>query len=189
MAIALGANLPSLAGPPSDTLLAIRPRLETALKRWLHDALGMEPSTGLRLVWSPLHQTSPVGGPPGQADFLNGALLVELPEALAMACAQPKAASPWVESALVLLRALQQLEADFGRPALNQRAHWGPRCLDLDWLWWGRLTMDVPASASTPALKLPHPLWRERTFVLTPLQSLIGAPCLMHDSPLFPLAG
>lgn len=157
LAIALGANLPSPAGEPPDTLLAVRPLLEHLLQRWARSSLLVR--------WSPLLQTAPVGGPPGQRPYSNGVLLVELPTAL-LAAAQPGAA-------LQLLQGLQQLEAQFGRPPQAQRQHWGPRSLDLDLLWWGELELDRPATAATPALQLPHPLWRQRSFVVEPLATLI----------------
>jgi 2-amino-4-hydroxy-6-hydroxymethyldihydropteridine diphosphokinase len=159
LAIALGANLPSPAGEPPDTLLAVRPLLEHLLQRWARSPLLFR--------WSPLQQTAPVGGPPGQRAYSNGVLLVELP------VAQPEAAQPG--AALQLLQGLQQLEAQFGRPPQAQRQHWGPRSLDLDLLWWGELVLDRPATAATPALQLPHPLWRQRSFVVEPLATLIPA--------------
>ena len=162
LAIALGANLPSPAGEPPDTLLAVRPLLEHLLQRWARSPLLFS--------WSPLQQTAPVGGPPGQRPYSNGVLLVELPTALA-GTAQPAAAQPG--AALQLLQGLQQLEAQFGRPPQAQRQHWGPRSLDLDLLWWGDLELDRPATAATPALQLPHPLWRQRSFVVEPLATLI----------------
>lgn len=169
LAIALGANLPSPAGEPPDTLLAVRPLLEHLLQRWARSPLLFR--------WSPLQQTAPVGGPPGQRAYSNGVLLVELPVALAGTAlpeaAQPEAAQPG--AALQLLQGLQQLEAQFGRPPQAQRQHWGPRSLDLDLLWWGELVLDRPATAATPALQLPHPLWRQRSFVVEPLATLIPA--------------
>ena len=164
LAIALGANLPSPAGEPPDTLLAVRPLLEQLLQCWA--------CSPLLFRWSPLQQTAPVGGPPGQRPYSNGVLLVELPAALA-GTAQPDAVQPG--AALQLLQGLQQLEAQFGRPPQAQRQHWGPRSLDLDLLWWGDLELDRPATAATPALQLPHPLWRQRSFVVEPLATLIPA--------------
>jgi len=161
LAIALGANLPSRAGSPADTLLAIRPLLEQALQQW-------QP-VHLCFRWSPLFETAPVGGPAGQSNYVNGALLVEgcLSDGEQSCTGRAQA-----ETALELLQALQQLEAQFGRPPQPGRTHWGPRSLDLDLLWWGDLELDRPATAATPALQLPHPLWRERLFVLEPLMSL-----------------
>jgi len=157
LAIALGANLPSPAGEPAATLLAVRPLLEQLLKAWARASLLFR--------WSPLLQTAPVGGPPGQCPYSNGVLLVELPTTLASPSQR--------RAALDLLQGLQRLEAEFGRPPQSERQHWGPRSLDLDLLWWGELELDLPATAASPALQLPHPLWRQRSFVLEPLATLI----------------
>jgi 2-amino-4-hydroxy-6-hydroxymethyldihydropteridine diphosphokinase len=119
LAIALGANLPSPAGPPLATLLAVRPLLEELLQE-----------LGSPLCWSPLFRTAPVGGPPSQPDYLNAAVLVR----------PAGAASP--AAALALLAKLQELERRFGRQRLE---HWGPRSLDLDLLWWGDLHCHSPA--------------------------------------------
>lgn len=114
LAIALGANLPSPAGEPVDTLLAVRPRLE-----------GLLAELGGCVRWSPLFRTAPVGGPPSQPDYLNAAVLVS-----AARCGS-------LPQALELLAALQALEQRFARQRLER---WGPRSLDLDLLWWGGLT-------------------------------------------------
>lgn len=143
LAIALGANLPSPAGEPVDTLLAVRPLLEGLLRE-----LGGE------VCWSPLFRTAPVGGPPGQPDYLNAAVL--------LSPAPP--ASP--AKALELLEALQGLEQRFARQRLER---WGPRSLDLDLLWWGGLV------CSSDQLELPHPRLLERSFVLAPLAAIDGA--------------
>jgi 2-amino-4-hydroxy-6-hydroxymethyldihydropteridine diphosphokinase len=148
LAIALGANLPSPAGPPLATLLAVRPLLEELLQGL--DAAGHAPGHG-RLRWSPLFRTAPVGGPPGQPDYLNAAVLVR----------PARPANPG--SALELLAALQGLERRFARQRLD---HWGPRSLDLDLLWWGAL------HCSSKALELPHPRLQERAFVLAPLAAI-----------------
>ncbi len=154
LAIALGANLPSPAGDPIATLVAVRPLLEALLQATQLQACGIR--------WSPLFCTAPVGGPPDQPDYINAVLLVEA----------PAAATP--AGALALLAALQDLEARFGRTPLAEREHWGARSLDLDLLWWGDLALQRGASGGRPALQLPHPHWRERAFVLAPLAALLG---------------
>jgi 2-amino-4-hydroxy-6-hydroxymethyldihydropteridine diphosphokinase len=45
-------------------------------------------------------------------------------------------------------------------------AHWGPRTLDADVLWIDGVALDEPE------LTVPHPLWRERRFVMAPLSEL-----------------
>jgi len=151
LAVALGANLPSPAGEPLVTLVALRPLLAAALRE-LWDAWGEAPPV---LQWSPLFRTAPVGGPPDQPDYLNAVLLVR------------GGGIPQERRALEVLVRLQQLEAQFGR---ERREHWGPRSLDLDLLWWGAL------QCSSERLLLPHPLWRQRPFVLAPLAVLQGVP-------------
>ena len=154
LAIALGANLPSHCGSPIATLIAVRPLLEASLRQW-GKGLSSRP-TAFR--WSPLFETEPVGGPPGQPPYINAVLLVE-------GLAPRSAFGARAAAAEALLEQLQKLEQDFGR---ERQARWAPRSLDLDLLWWGDLSCD------TPRLQLPHPLWRQRDFVLAPLAALAG---------------
>ena len=142
LAIGLGANLPSVAGGPIETLIALRPRLSAEIQ----DCLGE-----VRLRWSPLFRTAPVGGPPNQPYYINAVVVVDQPPA------------PTAVAALGLLRRLQALELHFDRV---REERWGPRTLDLDLLWWGGLQLQ------SPELELPHPRWSERAFVLAPLVAL-----------------
>ncbi|WP_235299952.1 2-amino-4-hydroxy-6-hydroxymethyldihydropteridine diphosphokinase [Synechococcus sp. GFB01] len=116
LAIALGANLPSPAGDPLATLLAVRPQLE----RRVQDLGGPG-------HWSPLFRTAPLGGPAGQPDYLNAVLLLR------------PARPAGHEAARDLLKRLQHLEQAFAR---QRHERWGPRSLDLDLLWWGDLVCD-----------------------------------------------
>ena len=143
LAVGLGANLPSACGGPIQTLVAVRPQLDALLRAWA--------GVSCELVWSPLFRTASVGGPPGQPDYVNAALVVEL------------AREPQRAAALELLDQLQWLELDFGRQRLE---YWGPRTLDLDLLWWGELCCD------SKVLQLPHPRWQQRGFVLAPLAAI-----------------
>ena len=93
-------------------------------------------------------ETSPVGGPPGQGTFLNGALLLETSL-----------------SAQRLLEVLQAVEAEFGR---DRRQRWGPRSLDLDLLLYDNLVL------RTPLLCIPHPRMAWRRFVLEPALEIAG---------------
>lgn len=152
VAIALGANL----GDPEATLVAVRPRLERLVADWWSGAAVTsrrqpEEMRGRRCHgrWSPLFLTAPVGGPPGQPPYRNAVLMME-------------GLAP-IPDPLPLLRGLQSLEDLHGR---QRRVHWGPRTLDLDLLWCG----DLQLAASE--LTLPHPRWKERTFVLAPLAVL-----------------
>ncbi|GGC83151.1 2-amino-4-hydroxy-6-hydroxymethyldihydropteridine diphosphokinase [Undibacterium terreum] len=63
----------------------------------------------------------------------------------------------------ILLAALQQIEADFGRERPYRNA---PRTLDLDLLLYANRQID------TPELSVPHPRMTERAFVLLPLLQL-----------------
>lgn len=151
LAVALGANL----GDPLVTLVAVRPLLEALLLPLA------EPASRCR--WSPLFRTAPVGGPADQPDYLNAAVVLERPRPHA----DPQA----------LLRALQQLEREFGR---ERRERWGPRLLDLDLLWWGaRICTDGD-------LELPHPRLAQRAFVLAPLAAIEAGlvPPLPDQPPL-----
>ena len=153
LAVALGANQPSAAGSPRDTLLAVRPLLEEQVADWA--------CSKPICCWSALFDTDPVG-PKDQPSYINAVLLVK---------AVPAAASS--AAALNLLRRLQHLESCFGRDrSCEQR--WGPRSLDLDLLFWGEMRLDYPQ------LVLPHPRMHLRSFVLEPLlQAMQGIhpPC------------
>jgi len=95
---------------------------------------------------SRLIETEPVGGPPGQPAFLNGAAAVETDLA-------PHA----------LLDALKQIEHALGR---RPRERWGPREIDLDLLLYGDRVVE------TERLTVPHPRLSERRFVLGPLAEI-----------------
>jgi len=113
-----------------------RRALDQAIER-----LARQPAIRLaaRSRWQ---ETAPVGGPPGQGPFLNGAAVLETslePEAL------------WA--------VLVGIEADLGR---RRAERWGPRPLDLDLLLYGDLVLEGPA------LTIPHPRMAWRRFVLEP---------------------
>jgi 2-amino-4-hydroxy-6-hydroxymethyldihydropteridine diphosphokinase len=95
---------------------------------------------------SPVYETGPVGGPPGQGPYLN--LVAELSTA-----ATPRE----------LLAAARQAEAAAGR---TRHERWGPRTLDVDILLVGDLVVDETD------LQVPHPRMWERGFVLVPLADL-----------------
>jgi 2-amino-4-hydroxy-6-hydroxymethyldihydropteridine diphosphokinase len=93
-------------------------------------------------------QTAPVGGPAGQADYLNAAVLVQTsltPQALLIAC--------------------QNIENELGRRRIE---HWGPRTIDIDLLLYDDLVLD------SPELTIPHPRMAERRFVLEPAAEIAG---------------
>ena len=110
---------------------------------------------------SPLYETEPVGGPPGQQHYLN--LVVELQTA---------------DSPRALLERCRALEASAHR---ERAERWGPRTLDADVLWVeGDLVDD-------PDLTVPHPRMWERRFVLAPLADL--APDLVTEAQLAAAGG
>jgi 2-amino-4-hydroxy-6-hydroxymethyldihydropteridine diphosphokinase len=112
-----------------------------ALLRHAVDALGPEV-----VAVSPLYETDPVGGPPGQRRYLN--LVVELDTA---------------QSPRDLLGRCQGLERAAGRV---RGERWGPRTLDVDILLVDDLEVDEPD------LVVPHPRMHERRFVMAPLADL-----------------
>lgn len=112
-------------------------------ERYLREAVAALPDV---VATSPVYETEPVGGPPGQGPYLNA--VVELATALG-----PHA----------LLEACRRVEAAAGRVRAERD---GPRTLDADVLLVGDLVLDEPG------LVVPHPrMWRRR-FVLAPLADL-----------------
>ncbi len=106
-----------------------------------HQALRADPHVRL-LETSPTFETAPVGGPAGQAPFLNAALTLETrlePHAL------------WAR--------LQAIETQHGR---TRHKRWDARTLDLDLLLIDQLVL------SGGPLVLPHPRMAVRAFVLEP---------------------
>jgi 2-amino-4-hydroxy-6-hydroxymethyldihydropteridine diphosphokinase len=73
---------------------------------------------------------------------------------------------------LPLLSALKKLEAESGRVPTFR---WGPRVIDFDIILYGSRVVDLPE------LKIPHPHYRERQFVLQPLAEI--APELVARPP------
>ncbi len=92
---------------------------------------------------SHLFETSPVGGPARQGDYLNA--VAKLRTSL---------------SPSRLLTRLQAIERSLGR---RRRMRWGPRTIDLDILLYEQ------EYRQTRRLRLPHPRMFERDFVLLPL--------------------
>lgn len=94
---------------------------------------------------SPVYETDPVGGP-DQGEFLN--IVVQLDTAL-----EPEA----------LLGVCHRIESAANRV---RDVRFGPRTLDIDIIWMDGVT------TSSPRLTIPHPRWKDRRFVLTPLRDL-----------------
>lgn len=133
--VALGSNL-------GDRLASIHAAVDA-----LRQAEGVEV-----VAVSPLIETAPVGGPPGQGPYLNAA------------CALRTTLGP-----RDLLSLLLRIEAGQGR---TRRQRWEARPIDLDLLLHGDLVIDEPG------LHIPHPRMHERPFVLDPLSMI--APHAMH---------
>ncbi|WP_061212838.1 2-amino-4-hydroxy-6-hydroxymethyldihydropteridine diphosphokinase [Syntrophomonas wolfei] len=101
---------------------------------------------GTRIIKSSsLYLTAPWGRTE-QDDFINQVIEIET------------ALEP-----LALLQDLQKIEIKMGR---QRQEKWGPRIIDLDILLFGDEVLDFPE------LKVPHPLMRQRLFVLVPLQEV-----------------
>lgn len=89
---------------------------------------------------------TPPWGKTDQEEFLNAVIEVE-----------------WAGEPEALLQLLLDTEASFGR---IRDVHWGPRTLDLDLIYAGAI------ERNTEFLKLPHPFFWERLFVLVPLEEI-----------------
>ena len=97
-------------------------------------------------------ETEPVGGPPGQDLYLNGAAKLHT-------TLEPEE----------LLQHLNRIESKLGRVRTEK---WGPRPVDLD------ILLFESRIVCAPALTIPHPLMHERRFVLRPLAEI--APHIVH---------
>ncbi|MFM8496482.1 MAG: 2-amino-4-hydroxy-6-hydroxymethyldihydropteridine diphosphokinase [Planctomycetia bacterium] len=97
-------------------------------------------------------ETRPIGGPPGQPAFLNGAFLLETDF-----------------SPTDVLGVLQAIENTLHR---ERSERWGPRTIDLDLLLYDDAVIDEPA------LTVPHPRMSTRRFVLEPCAEI--APEFVH---------
>jgi 2-amino-4-hydroxy-6-hydroxymethyldihydropteridine diphosphokinase len=95
--------------------------------------------------------TAPVGGPPGQPIYLNGAARLSTDLAPAE-----------------LLAECKRIERALGR---REGPHWGPRPVDLDILLYDDLVVDEPD------LIIPHINLRERRFALEPLAEIAPDAC------------
>ena len=124
------------------------------------ELLGVMPGVRLEAV-SRYRETRPVGGPPDQAPFLNGACLIDTDLA-------PHE----------LLGLLSAVENTLHR---DRTERWGPRTVDLDLLLYDDVVVDDETIGGA-ALTVPHPRMVTRRFVLEPAVEL--APELRH-----PVAG
>jgi len=95
------------------------------------------------------YETAPIGGPPHQSPFLNGALLVDTQLSVS-----------------ALLDALQNIESTLGR---TRETAWGPRTIDLDVLLYD------DAVVESTQLRVPHPRLAYRKFVLRGAAQIAGS--------------
>lgn len=95
---------------------------------------------------SSIYETAPYGNIT-QSDFLNQIAVIEtdlLP--------------------LKLLECCLTIERQMGR---IRDVRWGPRCIDIDILWWESVLID------NKELQIPHPGNLQRRFVLVPMNELV----------------
>jgi 2-amino-4-hydroxy-6-hydroxymethyldihydropteridine diphosphokinase len=112
-------------------------------RAYLRDAVAKLPDVA---AVSPVYETDPVGGPPGQGAYLN--------------CVVELRTSRTPRELLVVAQA-----AEAGAQRLRVQ-RWGPRTLDVDVLLVGDETVEEPD------LVVPHPRMWGRGFVLVPLGDL-----------------
>lgn len=94
---------------------------------------------------SSLYRTKP-WGKIDQADFINAVI-----------------SANWEGTPEALLQVVQDIERQFHR---ERSVHWGPRTLDLD------LIYSESVSCLSDILKIPHPYFWQRLFVLVPLEEI-----------------
>jgi len=97
---------------------------------------------------SEFHRSRPLGGPQGQAEFLNAAAVIQTKTPPSQ-----------------LLDELHDIELRHGRETTER---WGPRTLDIDLLLYENNVQE------TPILTLPHPRMSFRRFVLQPAAEVAG---------------
>lgn len=101
--------------------------------------------SGKPVAKSSIWESEPVG--PAEHNFLNSVALIT------------SRSTPQE-----LLRQLKEYERESGRDPSGRR--WGPRCIDLDIIAWEGEIVE------TKTLRIPHPEYRNRLFVLLPLREL-----------------
>jgi len=123
-------------------LLAFGANLGDPAQAWT-EALERLAQRGVRITaTSSLRETAPVGGPAGQATFLNAAMTVST-----------------TLSAEALVEQLLAVEREVGRV---RQTRWGPRLIDLDLLLYDDRVSDAPHCV------VPHPRMTFRRFMLDP---------------------
>ena len=110
----------------------------------LQEAVGKLRGIGRVLATAPTLTSSPIG--PSLRNYANSALLIE------------SDLSP-----MAMLSAIKMIECQLGR---RRHRRWGARSIDIDIIFWsgGRW--------QSRALHIPHPAYRTRDFVLSPLSAI-----------------
>ncbi len=131
----------------------------------LEAAINALRAAGVRPVRSsPVYETDPVGGPPGQGKYFNA--VVEVTTTL-----EPRE----------MLELCKRIERQLGRQSSER---WAARLIDIDILLWGDRTVQQPD------LQIPHPEMARRAFVLVPLDEIapdvynIASKCTVHELAL-----
>jgi|SRR5574344_428162 2-amino-4-hydroxy-6-hydroxymethyldihydropteridine diphosphokinase len=109
----------------------------------------IEHSVGLIVRKSSYHRSAPWGFS-SQNEFLN----------TAVRCSTTL-------SPRQLMEATQRIESEMGRTVKSRNGDYHDRIIDIDILLYDDMTV------SDPDLCIPHPLMRERPFVMIPLQEII----------------
>ena len=135
-------------------IVAVGSNINDRLKN-ISEAITRLAEFGKISATSAIYETPPVGYE-NQANFLNAAATLQTDM-------QP----------LELLSKLQSIELELGRVREFKN---GPRTIDLDLIFFDAQKID------SPELTLPHPRWRERDFVITPLIDLLEKNALDGDS-------
>ena len=110
-------------------------------------AKALEKNKQLKILQkSSIYKTLP-WGKTDQPVFLNAAMVIS-----------------WSGEPEELMQFLLETEASFGR---KREIHWGPRTLDLDMIYgWS-------VERQSTLLRLPHPYFWERPFVLVPMEDMV----------------
>ncbi len=128
------------------TYLSLGSNLGDRLENLIQALKRIKEEGNLIIRVSSVYETRPLGKT-NQPDFLN--LVAEVKTKL----------SPFLFLAL-----LQRIENEMGRV---RKEKWGPRIIDIDLIFYEDLEIE------SPELTLPHPLFKERAFVLIPLMEVL----------------
>ncbi len=161
LCISLGANINSQFGSPIDSLIKSRYEIEKIIKKLINTSQKVKVEDNQLkdfFKWSSLYRTKPLGITKSQPDYINCLLLSNGPFL-------PNATT---EKAKYLLNELKNLEKEFGRNKSLEVERWLPRTLDLDIIWWDNL------SVNDEELIIPHPRFKLRNFVITPLSEILS---------------